>query len=178
VAPRPEVLCTGPARPRTGNPGPADSPAACSSRLPPRAGKARRVTAWLRGEPVRRSQAGPPRGPGPPRAQSSSASLASRAAGPAGHPASTPRRGPAAQALGTAARRTRPRLPLPRPGISSSQACLAAPGLAKAMSGLARFTGEAPPRVSSSSLVAGRRERFGRAEGEPASKDRYAVPEV
>ena len=45
-----------------------------------------------------------------------------------------------------------------------------------------RFTGEAPRCVSSLSLVAGRRDlaggRFGLAEGEPASKDRYAVPEV
>jgi hypothetical protein len=50
------------------------------------------------------------------------------------------------------------------------------------MSGLIRFVGEAPPRVSSLSLEKGRRElaggRFGLAEGEPASKDRYAVPEV
>jgi hypothetical protein len=50
------------------------------------------------------------------------------------------------------------------------------------MSGLTRFTGEAPPPVSSSSLAVGRRELagsgFGRAEGGPASKDRYAAPEV
>jgi hypothetical protein len=169
AAPRAATRRTGQAPPRTGSRGPVHSRAACSQSPAARLGEVTARAGASRGAAARQR---PPRSQAPPRARTSSpARLHARPANPA---ASTPRREPAER--GTRNRGS----PDPSTAAAASSRHVQKPGvpcrartLPRLINRLIRFTGETPQRVSSSSLVAGRRELAGSgATGRRASRPR------
>ena len=173
AARRPETRRTGQAPPRHRQPRPGPQPGGV---LPvvcrPQPVRLGEVTARAGASRCAAARQRPPRSQAPPSARTSSpAPLHARPADPA---ASTPRREPAAR--GTRNRGS----PDPSTVAGASTRHVQKPGvpcrartLPRLMSGLIRFTGETRQRVSSSSLVAGRRELAGSGStGRRASRPR------